>query len=164
MAVSLKLMEYVASYAQSIIHEKIDRIVTAALQVVYQNADIKFCTNIDRTGDRMDAEFVIKIGDTPLPGPLLDSTGGGMLDVAAFTMRLAVVSILRVKGPIIMDEPFRHVDADAMVRLAAFVRRLSDDLGIQLIIVTHDTVLQNVADSVVHLVDRGVVKVTKEVK
>lgn len=153
--VALKMMESLVLRAQSIVHERIDRIVSAALQTVYQDGAIQFKTVLERTGDRMEATFAFVYGDDPMPGPVMDTVGGGMVDVASFTLRLSIARILNVRGIIALDEPFRHIDADALPRMVTFAHRLCHDFGRQLLIISHDPVTRVAADNVIHVVGRG---------
>ena len=153
--VSMKMLESIALRAQSIIHERVDKIVSAALQTVYQDGNLFFLTEIERTADRMEANFSFVYGENSMPGPVMDTVGGGMIDVASLTLRIVVARILGIKGPIVLDEPFRHVDPEALPRLVAFASTLCHDLGLQLIIISHDPVARVAADNVITVVGRG---------
>jgi DNA repair exonuclease SbcCD ATPase subunit len=80
----------------------------------------------------------------------LDSSGVGAVDVASFALRIAAWSmkVPRTRNVIILDEPFRFLDGrtDRVERSSQMVKELSDRLGIQFIIVTHNDVLASYAD------------------
>jgi len=78
------------------------------------------------------------------------ASGGGAVDVAAFALRIAAWSMQspRTRNTIILDEPFKFVDkrTDRLERASEMVKELSDRLGLQFIIVTHEETLASYAD------------------
>lgn len=89
----------------------------------------------ERDGNRMDP---------------MDSSGFGAVDVASLALRIAAWSMqLPQKRPVmILDEPFKWLDGrtDRIERASRMIKELSDKLGIQFLIVTHDSVLGDHAD------------------
>lgn len=153
--VALVMLEAVAQQAQDIIREKIDKVVTTALQTVYQDGNLTFETEIVRVGNRMEVNFLFRYGGEAAAGPVLDSIGGGVLDVASFALRVCLYRLLGATGPIILDEPFRMLNRDAVPRVAEFAQRVSRDMDIQLVVVTHDPVMAESADNVIQFTSRG---------
>lgn len=78
------------------------------------------------------------------------ASGGGPVDIAAFALRIASWSmqIPRTRNVIILDEPMRFVSADLQANASAMLKEISQKLGIQFIIVTHNEVLTSYADRV----------------
>lgn len=72
--------------------------------------------------------------------------GGGVLDVAAFGARVAVLLLATPARPrvLILDEPFKHVSADKLPAVCGMVRQVSESFGVQFIIVAHE---QDMADA-----------------
>lgn len=155
---ALQILESVSSQTQEMIKELVDRPVTVAIQTVYNDSTLGFRSDVIRTGDRMEINFLFSRGSNPIPGPILDSEGGGLVDVASFVLRLCLFRLEGCTGPLILDEPFRHVDKEALVRVAQFAQKVSHDMGIQLIIVTHEDAVASLADNTIRLIDRGLIK------
>lgn len=67
------------------------------------------------------------------------NVGGGVIDVAAFALRLAAVVLARpaVRRVLILDEPFKWVSAEHRPRVRALIEELQKEMGVQFIIVTH---------------------------
>lgn len=67
------------------------------------------------------------------------SVGGGVVDVAAFALRMACLSLARPQRRrlLILDEPFRFVSRGYRPRLRALLQQLTKDMGIQIVMVTH---------------------------
>jgi len=80
----------------------------------------------------------------------LSASGGGAVDVAAFALRVASWSMQRPKSrsTLILDEPFRFLSANYQEQASVMVKEISQKLGIQFIIITHETTLASCADKI----------------
>ena len=69
----------------------------------------------------------------------MTAAGGGVVDVAAFALRLACLFLQKpaVRKVLILDEPFRFVPAEFLPRVRALIETLSVEMGVQIIMVTH---------------------------
>lgn len=74
----------------------------------------------------------------------MSASGGGVIDVAAFALRLACLLLAtpRPRRLLVLDEPFRFVSAKYRPKIRALLLQLSEELGVQIILVTHITELQ----------------------
>lgn len=118
------------------VHERISTVVSSCLKSVFDDPyqfEIVFETKAGRTEAKI--QFVRnEMGIDPL-----SSSGGGVVDVAAFALRIAAFSLRRpsLRKVLIFDEPFRFVSAEYRPRVKALIEKLSEEFGIQFIIVTH---------------------------
>lgn len=98
-------------------------------------------------------EFVQKRGKTEAnlmfyrEGQPVDPTtaaGGGVVDVAAFGLRLAALMLARPRPRrlLVLDEPFKFVSAAYRPRVRQLLESLAVDLDVQIIMVTHISELQ----------------------
>lgn len=80
----------------------------------------------------------------------LSETGGGAVDIAAFALRIAswTMSIDRTRNVIILDEPLKFLSKEYHERASQMIKEISDKLGLQFIIVTHNDTLASYADKV----------------
>lgn len=80
----------------------------------------------------------------------LTASGGGAVDVAAFALRIASWSMQqpRSRNVIILDEPLRFLSTDLQEQASIMIKEISEKLGIQFIIVTHEDTLTSYADKV----------------
>lgn len=69
----------------------------------------------------------------------LNASGGGVLAVACFALRLSVLYLTKqsVRPIIVMDEPFGQLSVEYRERMAALLEELSNQFGFQFLIVTH---------------------------
>jgi DNA repair ATPase RecN len=127
---------------QEEVRVSLSSLVTEMLRAVWPEEDIEFAiTFVDRRGKtEADLQFLHN-GNVVEP---LEGQAGGMLDVAAFALRMSV--ILRQQPPVrrllILDEPFRFVSADRLPRVRQVMERLSEELGVQIIQITHSPALK----------------------
>lgn len=70
----------------------------------------------------------------------MDASGGGVVDVVSFALRIAffLLTSPKPRKVLILDEPFKFVSRDLQPRIGALITELSETLGIQFIIVTHE--------------------------
>lgn len=74
--------------------------------------------------------------------------GGGVLDVVAFALRVALWSLQQDKVKImILDQPFQNLDNEHMPLAGNLLNELSDKLGIQFILINHNPILSEIADA-----------------
>lgn len=101
----------------------------------------------ERDGERMDP---------------LSASGGGAVDIASFALRIASWSMARPhsRNTIILDEPLKNLSAAYQEKGSEMLKEVSERLGLQFIIVTHDPVLTSYADRVFEVsIRRGVSRV-----
>lgn len=80
----------------------------------------------------------------------LTASGVGAVDVASFALRISSWSMAapRTRNVIILDEPFRFLSENYQEQASLMVHELSEKLGIQFIIITHERELTTHADCV----------------
>ncbi len=80
----------------------------------------------------------------------LSAAGGGAVDVAAFALRAASWSMQRPRSRsvLILDEPFRYLSPNLLPRASEMLEQISNQLGLQIIMVTHSEELAEAADKV----------------
>ena len=79
-----------------------------------------------------------------------DSRGGGVVDIQALALRVSMLELYRpeIDGPLLLDEPGKHVSADNIQALGEFLRLVCEQFGRQLIMVTHNEHLAAMAGHV----------------
>lgn len=80
-----------------------------------------------------------------------NGTGGGILDVISFSLYILFYKLFSANNrlPVILDEPLKHVSTEIpeyAERTNTFLRGLSERLGVQMILVTHQEPLIAAAD------------------
>ena len=93
----------------------------------------------------------------------ISASGGGAVDVASFALRIAAWSMQRPRSRqvIILDEPMRFLSVDLRERASAMIKEISDKLGLQFIIITHESTLAAEADRVFEVtIKKGVTQIS----
>lgn len=94
-----------------------------------------------------------KIGSEMIEVNLVDDDAGGLVDVVSFLLRLAM--LVSVSPPprkfLMLDEPFKHLSAEYCPLVADMMAQLSERLGIQILMTTHNPLLISAADVIYRL-------------
>ena len=152
----------VAQETQEQLKYHISNITCLALEAVFPDPYELVLDFIQRRG-KTECDIMFKSGEN-LMNPLSQS-GGGAVEVASFALRIACWALQAQKSnnTIILDEPMRFVDATVKPLVGQMVKEISEKLGIQFIIVTHDEPYTDPADRVFRVVrPKKVSKVTVE--
>lgn len=117
---------------QAATHERIANVVTRCLSFVFGENAYAFAIRFEDKG-RVRFELT-RGGETFDPD---DQVGGGVLDVAAFALRLAVVTCRHAAKVLVLDEPFRFVSWEYRPQIARLLDIVASEFGTQIIMVTH---------------------------
>lgn len=142
------LIQEVAKQTQAQLEFRITEIVSLALEAVFDDPYKLKVEFVEKRG-RTECELSFVRGNEESVDPLTAS-GGGAVDVAAFALRIAIWSLThpRSRGVFILDEPFRFLSVGLRDRAGIMLKELSEKLGVQIIMVTHDSALTEAADKV----------------
>ncbi len=156
----------VSEYAREQLRQKIEATVTAALQAVFEDDGLEFRVNLrqKRGQAAADWEVVSRYGDFTVAGEPEATRGGGVSDVVSLTLRLALLELARPKpgGPVLLDEVGKHVSANFAPNVAAFLKEYARRTGRQVILITHQAALAEVADVSYQVSQRdGISEVTR---
>lgn len=143
------LLHKVSEYARQQACREIEQMITSALQSVF-NSDIKFRIETSETRGRTEMEFYVvsSYGGAEVVTRPQDARGGGVVDVVSLALRIALLQIYRplLPGPIILDEPAKHVSEEYAGNVAYFLKNISQYFQRQIIMVTHNQTLAEAAD------------------
>ena len=86
-----------------------------------------------------------------------DEVGGGVLDIAALAMRLAVWAMMEPRpSPVfVLDEPSKFLSADLRQDFGRMLYELAGMLGVQFIVVTHSPAVAEFADAAYNVTQTG---------
>lgn len=127
--------QYVAQSIQKEVHKRIAGVVTRCLALVFDDP-YEFNIQFDRKRGRTEAVFQFIRGGVTLENPLRE-VGGGVIDVAAFALRLSALLLSRppLTRVLVLDEPFSKIRGiENRERVRSMVMQLSEELGVQFII------------------------------
>jgi len=142
------VVQEVANEIQQNIEFHISSIVSLALASVFPDPyefKVNFVTRRNQTECDM---FFVKDGNECDP---MDSSGGGALDIASLALRMAIWSIKQTRAIQILDEPAKFLSRDMQDKASDMLKKLSESLGIQLIIISHIPEIMEAADRIIHV-------------
>lgn len=141
-------LQKVAQDTQSQLKFQIEDIVNLALETCFPN-EYTFQLQFNIARGKTDAELVFLSKRTGRAVDPMNASGGGVVDLTAFALRIASFVLEQgIDSVIILDEPFRFISRDLQARAGEILRMLSKKMGLQIVIVTHIDTLIDVADRV----------------
>lgn len=162
---AVHLLQKYADFQQREVIHKVEDIVTSGLQFVFENPTLDFRLFYSETkgGAKKKApEITMAVyydyGGEQIRGDIENSFGGGLSVVVATLLRIVIVMFLdkRVRPILLLDEPLKDLspeypDQDSAAsgyrdRMAEFLRQLTQDSNVQIIMVSHEQNYSDVAD------------------
>lgn len=157
----IEIIKIVARETQQQIDSKITDVISLALSIIYDD-NYEFMFDIKYRGGRTVVEPIFfRDGQGFPPGK---QTGCGPLDIATMTLRIAIWSIIKLRPVIILDEPGKNLDSDAISRMEGLLQTLSNEFGLQFIIVTHEKELVSNASRVFKVTKKDNVSKVEEIQ
>ena len=131
-----EIIQNVAQIVQQEVHHRISNVVTRCLQSVFDQP-YEFKIAFEQKRGRTEARLTFVRGELEVDP--MSASGGGVVDVAAFSLRLACLLLIRppVRRLLVMDEPWKHLSETYRPRMRELVETLADELNVQFLIVTH---------------------------
>jgi ABC-type molybdenum transport system ATPase subunit/photorepair protein PhrA len=136
-----EIVQHISQAVQEKVHRRISEVVSSCLSTVFEDP-YEFKINFERKRGKTEADLrFVRRGLDVSP---LNACGGGMVDVAAFALRVSCLMLHRprLSKVVVIDEAFRFVSAQYRENVRAMMEGLSEDLGIQIIQVTHISELE----------------------
>uniref|UniRef100_A0A7C3WNF7 ATPase AAA-type core domain-containing protein n=1 Tax=Dictyoglomus turgidum TaxID=513050 RepID=A0A7C3WNF7_9BACT len=88
--------------------------------------------------------------------------GGAVSEVLGLILRFLFAELLKIEGPIILDEPTSSVHEEYANRVGIFIKSLSERFNRQVIFVTHSQALASSANKVYEVIKDNDVSTIKE--
>jgi len=131
------VLQQLAQAVQQQVHQRSSAVVTSCLSSVFPDP-YSFQIEFERKRGKTEAKLRFVRGNGSFDP--LTSAGGGMVDVAAFALRISCFMLHRprLSKILIADEPFRFVPAQYQDSIRKMLEQLSWDMGVQIIFVTHN--------------------------
>ena len=122
-------------------------IVSMALDSVFDDP-YTFQADFVNRRQKTECDLFFKRGENRIDP--LTASGVGAVDVATFALRIASWSMAspRTRNVIILDEPFRFLSENYQEKASLMLHEISQRLGIQCIVITHEMVLTTAADKI----------------
>lgn len=143
------LLQQTAEHARAQAKAQIEMLVTNTLRSVF-GPDYRFQIDLVEKAGRPEAEFYVfsRYNGEELQSRPQESRGGGVVDVVSLGLRIAMLETYRPRldGPLILDEPAKHVSDEFIAPTAQFLQMISQVFRRQVIMVTHNPHLAETAE------------------
>jgi len=149
----LALFHLLTEQVQTEFAAGIERVVSAGLLAVFDEA-IQFKINTKVRGNNVNVDFRL-INENGTETDLLDARGGGVVAVTCSILQMVFVRLLDVEKVVFLDEPFAHLSAEYVPAMAQLLQKMSRDLGIQVVLVTHQDEFLEHADKAYRIEKHG---------
>ena len=139
----------------------ISDITTLALEAVFPEAPYELVAEFVERRNKTECDLYFLRNEQRVHP--VDASGGGAVDVAALALRIASWSMEqpRSRPVIVLDEPLRFLSVDRQEKASQMIKEISEKLGVQFIIVTHEETLAEYADRVFNVgIKKGKSKIT----
>lgn len=133
----------------------VEKTVTNALRAVMSDPTAEFKVEMKERRSNLEADFLVefetengRVRDDPL-----DAKGGSVVDIVTSALLVSLLSIYPPykRQTLWMDEPGKWLDRSRRKRFSHWLDKVSKDLGIQLVIITHDEELVEIGDKIFEL-------------
>lgn len=135
------LFQKTSEFARLQAKKQIETLVTKCLQYVLET-DIEFIIELDELRGKANAEFYVvnSTEDMIIKTKPELSRGGGVVDIISLALRIAFLQIHkpRIEGPLILDEPAKHLSEEYVFNVGEFLKQTSEMFNRQIIMVTHN--------------------------
>ena len=143
------LFQKTAQYAREQGKVQIENLTTRSLNYIFKE-DYKFIVELTEKRSSPWAEFYIeeKNENGTVKTRPEESKGGGIVDIVSLALRLSFLENFRpkIQGPLILDEPGKHVSEEYTFEIGDFLSEFSRQMNRQIIMITHNTHLAAIGD------------------
>jgi len=141
------VLSSVARLTQERFKVRVEELMTFAIQSVFSRPfEFKLIFEIKR--NKLECKPIIFENGVEFDDPEYD-IGGGLVDIISFAFRVVLWSLEnpRSRATFILDEPMKHIGkGELLIRAGKMLKEISDKLKFQLIIITHEPLLAEIAD------------------
>lgn len=122
----------------------IDQLVTTGLRLVFDDLNLEFKTELDRSRGKTSVKF--KLLEDGREAPILSSYGGGPLVLCGVLLRVVTIITLHFNRILLLDESLSHISAEYQANTSAFLKKICQELEFTIIMVTHAPAFAEHAD------------------
>lgn len=149
------VLQQTAQKTQQRLSYHISSFITSALESIWGEDSYTFTLNFIEKRNKTEVEMLLHTNEGDIDLKDLNSirVGGGILDIVALALRIALWSLqVHPKRIMILDQPLSNVDQNYLPKAGELIKELSDKLDIQFIIINHNPALADIADNNIEVV------------
>lgn len=158
------LLEKCNIVSRDFVRAEVEQLVTQSLRSILDNPFIKFEIEFVEKRNQTEALFSLAIeGDEEqIGGDIISTYGGGVVDIISVSLRVIMMQLLKLEGPLILDEPGKNIAPQYVSNFGKFLTEVSKAFNRQIIMITHNDTLASCANNIIRVEQKnGVSKVEK---
>lgn len=138
-------IQVVAVETQNKVKFHIEKIIQMALDICFPG-EYQFLLEFKVNSNKTECRLIFLKDDQE--EDIMCESGGGLIDIVAFTFRVALWSLGDTRAVLLLDEPFSALSRDLHNKAGLILQELSRELKIQVIMSTHNSDMADYADRV----------------
>lgn len=149
---ALELIQQAAKATQEQLEYQLSELVSIALKDIFKDPYEMVIRHVVKRGKTEALLRFSKRGHEVHP---LMGAGGGTVDVASLTLRLSLLSLSKNRRVLILDEPWKSINDSTRElhrKMVLMLKKIQQELGVQIIVVSQIPELADVADKVFEVV------------
>lgn len=134
-----KSSEVIKSWLDDMLRSNVDAIAelaTSGLRHIIDDQNLSFAIKQEMKYNRLSMRFVLE--DDGVEGDPMSSFGGGAVLIASLILRLAVMTRMKMGNLLLLDETMFALANKYVPAAADFMRHLTEETGINILMVTHN--------------------------
>jgi len=128
--------------------EKIEILATKGISDVLNEDNLKFVIKYDAKRNAISADYEIYDKITEEYYDIINSFGGGMIDIISIVIKIIFLYKFNVSKILILDEAGKWISNDKQQNFGRFLKIMSKELDIQIILISHKEQVIEEADRV----------------
>ncbi len=147
------IIRQVAIETQEQVRHHISDLVTVAISsIMPKKFAYSFHMKLSEKRGGVECEFELRKGKSIRE---IFSVGGGIVDIVSMALRVSVWSLTNLRPVLVLDEPLKALSPSFRSDASLFLKELSNELGLQIIMVTHSSELIEASDKVIPILSDG---------
>jgi DNA repair ATPase RecN len=146
----ISVFQMTSQFARDQAKNQIEALVTKCLQYIFDSS-VEFQIELDELRNKASAELYVvnNTKDFFLKTKPEQSRGGGVVDIVSLALRISFLQTHKppISGPLILDEPAKHVSEEYIHNVGDFLKQTSEIFNRQVIMVTHNSHLAALSNS-----------------
>lgn len=162
----IDLMQKLSGIMKTNTIKKVETLITHGLQEI-ADEKLKFVIQYETKRNSIQAQYKLYDEVTKTYYDIINSFGGGIADIVSILQRIIFIYQFDTAKILVLDEAGKWISNDKQNRFGKFLRDVSHQLGIQIILITHKDNMVQEADSVIRVKkvgDSSIIEQTKEEK
>jgi len=150
---AVQLLTLVQQITRDKVKQGFEDIVSHALNYIFESDKYSFELDFNTRGNLQTLDFKVRTPDKDEPLDLIDTSGGGVINIVSFALRVVLMELTQPKteGFIIADETFANLSEDRIERASQFLKEINQKMNRQVIAISHQNKMLDSADKLIEV-------------